>query len=56
MQVSLAADFMYNHMTRDSTATFGYDYILRQVTFDVTKLQLLFSHSSFWLQSFLLPG
>ncbi|XP_039129769.1 LOW QUALITY PROTEIN: mitochondrial import receptor subunit TOM40-1-like [Dioscorea cayenensis subsp. rotundata] len=29
-KVSLASDFMYNHMTRDVTASFGYDYILRQ--------------------------
>jgi mitochondrial import receptor subunit TOM40 len=29
-KVSLAADFMYNHMTRDVTSSFGYDYILRQ--------------------------
>ncbi|KAK4376158.1 hypothetical protein RND71_006835 [Anisodus tanguticus] len=29
-QVSLASDFMYNHMSRDVTASFGYDYILRQ--------------------------
>ncbi|GJN31332.1 hypothetical protein PR202_gb19719 [Eleusine coracana subsp. coracana] len=28
--VSLAADFMYNHMTRDVTSSFGYDYLLRQ--------------------------
>lgn len=31
MQVSLATDFMYNYMSRDVTASFGYDYILRQV-------------------------
>lgn len=30
LQVSLASDFMYNINTRDATATFGYDYILRQ--------------------------
>lgn len=30
-QVSLASDLMYNHMTRDITSSFGYDYILRQV-------------------------
>ncbi|KAJ0978073.1 hypothetical protein J5N97_013547 [Dioscorea zingiberensis] len=29
-KVSLASDFMYNHITRDVTASFGYDYILRQ--------------------------
>ncbi|KAG0460865.1 hypothetical protein HPP92_020857 [Vanilla planifolia] len=29
-KVSLASDFMYNQMTRDVTASFGYDYILRQ--------------------------
>ncbi|CAA7390666.1 unnamed protein product [Spirodela intermedia] len=29
-KVTLASDFMYNHMSRDVTATFGYDYILRQ--------------------------
>ncbi|MQL71307.1 hypothetical protein Taro_003618 [Colocasia esculenta] len=29
-KVTLASDFMYNHMTRDVTASFGYDYILRQ--------------------------
>ena len=32
LQVSLASEFMYNHMTRDVTSSFGYDYILRQVT------------------------
>lgn len=31
IQVSLASDFMYNYMSRDVTASFGYDYILRQV-------------------------
>ena len=56
MQVSLAADFMYNHMTRDSTANVGYDYILRQVTFVAIKLQLLFSLFFGGLKSFLLPG
>ncbi|KAJ4973359.1 hypothetical protein NE237_006533 [Protea cynaroides] len=29
-KVSLATDFMYNYMSRDATASFGYDYILRQ--------------------------
>ncbi|KAM7261603.1 hypothetical protein ACFE04_020680 [Oxalis oulophora] len=29
-KVSLATDFMYNYMTRDVTASMGYDYILRQ--------------------------
>nr|CAB3472847.1 unnamed protein product [Digitaria exilis] len=29
-KVSLASDFMYNQMTKDVTASFGYDYILRQ--------------------------
>ncbi|XP_071692053.1 mitochondrial import receptor subunit TOM40-1-like [Rutidosis leptorrhynchoides] len=29
-KVSLASDFMYNHTSRDVTASFGYDYILRQ--------------------------
>ncbi|WOL04577.1 mitochondrial import receptor subunit TOM40-1-like [Canna indica] len=29
-KVSLASDFMYNHMTGDVTSSFGYDYILRQ--------------------------
>lgn len=29
-KVTLASDFMYNHMSRDVTATLGYDYILRQ--------------------------
>ncbi|RRT79146.1 hypothetical protein B296_00012028, partial [Ensete ventricosum] len=31
LQVSLASEFMYNHMTRDVTSSFGYDYILRQI-------------------------
>ncbi|KAK4756834.1 hypothetical protein SAY87_006961 [Trapa incisa] len=30
LQVSLASDFMYNYMSRDVTASAGYDYILRQ--------------------------
>ncbi|GAB4814969.1 hypothetical protein N2152v2_002015 [Parachlorella kessleri] len=29
-KVSLASDFMYNVNSREATATFGYDYILRQ--------------------------
>ncbi|KAG6725976.1 hypothetical protein I3843_02G045700 [Carya illinoinensis] len=29
-KVSLASDFMYNYMSKDVTASFGYDYILRQ--------------------------
>ncbi|RWW72709.1 hypothetical protein BHE74_00019479 [Ensete ventricosum] len=29
-KVSLASDFMYNHLTQDVTSSFGYDYILRQ--------------------------
>ncbi|XP_068658591.1 mitochondrial import receptor subunit TOM40-1-like [Aristolochia californica] len=29
-KVSLASDFIYNAMTMDATATFGYDYMLRQ--------------------------
>ncbi|KAK2980424.1 hypothetical protein RJ640_025270, partial [Escallonia rubra] len=29
-KVSLASDFMYNYMSRDVTASLGYDYILRQ--------------------------
>eukprot|EP00268_Persea_americana_P033333 TRINITY_DN3300_c0_g1_i2.p1 TRINITY_DN3300_c0_g1~~TRINITY_DN3300_c0_g1_i2.p1 ORF type:complete len:113 (+),score=23.73 TRINITY_DN3300_c0_g1_i2:759-1097(+) len=29
-KVSLASDLIYNHMTRDITSSFGYDYILRQ--------------------------
>jgi len=29
-KVSLASDFMYNHMSRDVTSSFGYDYLLRQ--------------------------
>uniref|UniRef100_A0A0E0CZU8 Mitochondrial import receptor subunit TOM40-1 n=1 Tax=Oryza meridionalis TaxID=40149 RepID=A0A0E0CZU8_9ORYZ len=29
-KVSLASDFIYNHMSRDVTSSFGYDYMLRQ--------------------------
>ncbi|KAF8731205.1 hypothetical protein HU200_016529 [Digitaria exilis] len=29
-KVALASDFMYNHMSKDVTASFGYDYLLRQ--------------------------
>ncbi|MBA0788350.1 hypothetical protein Gotri_000131 [Gossypium trilobum] len=29
-KVSLASDFMYNYMSKDVTASVGYDYILRQ--------------------------
>ncbi|AQL07005.1 Mitochondrial import receptor subunit TOM40-1 [Zea mays] len=32
-KVSLASDFMYNHMSRDVTSSFGYDYLLRQNDF-----------------------
>jgi mitochondrial import receptor subunit TOM40 len=35
MQVSLASDFMYNHMSRDVTSSFGYDYMLRQVSVSI---------------------
>lgn len=38
MQVSLASDFMYNYMSRDVTASVGYDYILRQVISVANKL------------------
>ncbi|KAH0990741.1 hypothetical protein GBA52_002224 [Prunus armeniaca] len=30
VQVSLASDLMYNHTSRDVTASVGYDYVLRQ--------------------------
>ncbi|XP_028072863.1 mitochondrial import receptor subunit TOM40-1-like [Camellia sinensis] len=30
-KVSLASEFMYNYMSRDVTASVGYDYILRQI-------------------------
>ncbi|KAJ8464974.1 hypothetical protein OPV22_027526 [Ensete ventricosum] len=30
-KVSLASDFLYNHLTQDVTSSFGYDYILPQV-------------------------
>ncbi|KAM1084960.1 hypothetical protein ACFX13_010965 [Malus domestica] len=30
LQVSLASDLMYNHMSRDVTASVGYDYVFRQ--------------------------
>lgn len=29
-KVSLGSDLLYNHMTRDITSSFGYDYMLRQ--------------------------
>ncbi|KAM2109124.1 hypothetical protein ACFX1X_010951 [Malus domestica] len=29
-KVSLASDLMYNHMSRDVTASVGYDYVFRQ--------------------------
>ncbi|WP_407803856.1 hypothetical protein, partial [Staphylococcus aureus] len=29
-KVSLASEFMYNYLSRDVTASLGYDYILRQ--------------------------
>ena len=44
VQVSLASDFMYNQMTKDVTASLGYDYILRQVS-------LFFLHPCSMLQS-----
>ena len=44
VQVSLASDFMYNQMTKDVTASLGYDYILRQVS-------LFFLHLCSMLQS-----
>ncbi|KAG0450784.1 hypothetical protein HPP92_026585 [Vanilla planifolia] len=37
-KVSLASDFMYNQMSKDVTASFGYDYILRQDLTDVLGL------------------
>ncbi|XP_042966637.1 mitochondrial import receptor subunit TOM40-1-like isoform X2 [Carya illinoinensis] len=36
-KVSLASDFMYNYMSKDVTASFGYDYILRQYAGDLCK-------------------
>ena len=30
VQVSLASDFIWNWNTRETTASFGYDYMLRQ--------------------------
>lgn len=41
LQVSLATDFMYNSMSRDATASVGYDYILRQVYFGDMYIILL---------------
>lgn len=35
LKVSLATDFMYNYLSRDVTASVGYDYILRQVSFQM---------------------
>lgn len=32
MQVSLASDFTYNYLSKEAITSFGYDYILRQVT------------------------
>lgn len=37
-KVSLATDFMYNYMSRDVTASVGYDYILRQVSVVIVKV------------------
>ncbi|GFZ20023.1 translocase of the outer mitochondrial membrane 40 [Actinidia rufa] len=37
-KVSLASDLMYNYMSRDVTASFGYDYILRQVTAAISNV------------------
>ena len=41
LQVSLASDFMYNHLTQDVTSSFGYDYVLRPVNFSVLFYLLL---------------
>ncbi|GKC69010.1 mitochondrial import receptor subunit TOM40-1-like protein [Tanacetum coccineum] len=30
-KVSLASDLMYNYMSREATASFGYDYMLHQI-------------------------
>ncbi|KAG8096167.1 hypothetical protein GUJ93_ZPchr0013g37426 [Zizania palustris] len=37
-KVSLASDFMYNHMSSDVTCSFGYDYMLRQVSVYTTDI------------------
>ena len=41
MQVSLATDFMYNHMSRDVTSSVGYDYMLRQVSVPTKHFEYL---------------
>lgn len=41
VQVSLATDFMYNHMSRDVTSSVGYDYILRQVSVPYNTFEYL---------------
>lgn len=38
-QVSLASELMCNYLSRDVTASFGYDYILRQVAFFLSCIQ-----------------
>lgn len=52
-QVSLASEFMCNYLSRDVTASFGYDYILRQVVFSFMNsimdwnLELIHIYQSF---------
>jgi mitochondrial import receptor subunit TOM40 len=43
MQASLASDFMYNQMSKDVSASIGYDYMLRQVSLIVLYYLLLAS-------------
>jgi hypothetical protein len=44
VQVSLATDFMYNHLSIDVTASVGYDYNLRQVRHMQFGFDIFFSH------------
>jgi hypothetical protein len=44
VQVSLASDFMYNHLSKDVTASVGYDYNLRQVRHMQFGFDIFFSH------------
>lgn len=49
LQVSLAADLMCNYLSRDVTASFGYDYILRQVVFSFMNLAMETSTTWMWM-------
>lgn len=53
VQVSLASDLMYNHTSRDVTASVGYDYVLRQVDYAIIVVK---KWTDTYISSYLMTG